>query len=146
MKRSVSVLFMFLVSFMGMVHGMEGKDPEVAEVIVNALQSSADGWNAGDLDAFLAPYDATARYMTGSGPVEWDGMRARYREKYFEKGRPEQALEFDRIEVRELGGGIALVTGRFRLSGGGQPEGSGWFSLIWKRTPAGWRIIHDHSS
>ena len=146
MKRSAFVLLMVLVSFLVTVRWMEGKDPEVTEVIVIALHKSAEGWNAGDLDAFLAPYDETAHYMTGSGPVGWDGMRARYREKYFLEGRPEQALEFDRIEVREPGGGIALVTGSFRLSGGGKPEKSGWFTLIWKRTPVGWRIIHDHSS
>ena len=146
MKQSVSVLFIVLVSFMGTVRRIEAKDPEVTEVIVIALEKSAEGWNAGDLDAFLAPYDETANYMTGSGPVGWDGMRARYREKYFLRGRPEQALDFDSIEVREPGGGIALVTGRFRLSGGGKPEGSGWFTLIWKRTSVGWRIIHDHSS
>jgi len=40
----------------------------------------------------------------------------------------------------------ALVTGRFILSGGTEPEQSGWFTLVWIRTPAGWRAIHDHTS
>jgi len=38
------------------------------------------------------------------------------------------------------------MTGRFALSGGGLPEQSGWFSLVWLQTPAGWRVVHDHSS
>ena len=28
----------------------------------------------------------------------------------------------------------------------GEPERSGWFSTIWERQAAGWRVIHDHSS
>jgi ketosteroid isomerase-like protein len=40
----------------------------------------------------------------------------------------------------------ALITGRFTLSGGGKDEQTGRFTLIWMRTPAGWRIVHDHSS
>ena len=51
--------------------------------------------------------------------------------------------------VRELEKALlpfALVGGRFVLEGGGQPEHSGWFSTIWERQSAGWRVIHDHSS
>ena len=40
----------------------------------------------------------------------------------------------------------ALATARFVLSGGGKPDQSGWFTLVWLRTPAGWRAVHDHSS
>jgi hypothetical protein len=32
------------------------------------------------------------------------------------------------------------------LTGGGEMDRSGWFSLTWEKTGAGWRIIHDHSS
>ena len=39
-----------------------------------------------------------------------------------------------------------LMTGRFILSGGEEAEQSGWFTLVWARTPEGWRVIHDHSS
>ena len=58
----------------------------------------------------------------------------------------DQQVRFDQTTVRPLGADHALMTGRFTLSGGGQPDRSGWFSLVWKRTPSGWRILHDHSS
>ena len=35
---------------------------------------------------------------------------------------------------------------RVLLSGGGEAEKSGWFTLVWVRTPEGWRAVHDHSS
>jgi ketosteroid isomerase-like protein len=73
-------------------------------------------------------------------------MVRRYREKYFAGGRPLQALRFDDLAVRPLGPDHALVTGRFLLSGGGLADQSGRFTLVWVRTPEGWRILHDHSS
>ena len=50
------------------------------------------------------------------------------------------------MTIRRLGPGHALVVGHFILHGGGQPEQSGWFSTVWERQAAGWRVIHDHSS
>ena len=57
-------------------------------------------------------------------------------------------LTFSELDVRPLADGVALMTGKFSLkrtaAGGG--DASGRFTLIWKQTPAGWKIIHDHSS
>ncbi len=39
-----------------------------------------------------------------------------------------------------------MMTGGFALTGGGRPDATGRFTLVWQRTAAGWRIIHDHSS
>ena len=47
-----------------------------------------------------------------------------------------------------LGDGYALAHGRFALkrtaAGGG--DSTGRFTLVLRRTPQGWRIIHVHSS
>jgi hypothetical protein len=40
----------------------------------------------------------------------------------------------------------AIVTGKYILTGAGLPNRTGWFTTIWVRTPAGWRMVHDHSS
>ena len=76
----------------------------------------------------------------GVAPIE-----KAFREKYFRDGRAIQALRFEDLAVRPLGRDAAL-----RLPagapGGDQPEQSGWFTLAWIRTPAGWRVAHDHSS
>jgi ketosteroid isomerase-like protein len=54
-------------------------------------------------------------------------------------------LHYEHVEVRPLGGAYALVTGQYVLTGGGQPQRTGWFTTVWLRTPAGWRMMHDHS-
>jgi ketosteroid isomerase-like protein len=114
--------------------------------IVRTLMASADDWNRGDLDRFIAPYAVESTFMTPAGPVGRTAMIERYREKYFAGGRPEQALRFDDVEVRMLGSDYALMTGRYLLAGGGLPDRSGRFTLIWVRQADGWRILHDHTS
>ena len=120
--------------------------PDPPEEILTQLKATPAYWNSGDLDRFVAPYDSAATFMTGTGPIGREEMRAHYRSKYFASGHPDQQLGFEQLTVRSLGADYALVTGRFVLSGGGKPELSGWFSLVWHRTPEGWKILHDHSS
>ena len=122
-----------------------GTPPDAAELI-KALNATAEMWNRGDIDGFMAPYAESATYMTPAGPIGVDAMRARYLAKYFTGAKPDQLLRFDQLDVRALGTDHALMTGRFTLAGGGKPDQTGRFSLTWMRTPAGWRILHDHSS
>ena len=53
---------------------------------------------------------------------------------FWRDGKPKQTLSFDRIEVRPLGDRHALSTGHFVLTGGGEADRSGWFSLTWEKT------------
>jgi ketosteroid isomerase-like protein len=105
--------------------------------MVRVLTASADDWNWGDLNRFIAPYAAESTFMTPAGPVGRAGMVERYRNKYFASGRPQQTLRFDSLEVRTLGTDHALMTGRFLLAGGGVPDQSGRFTLIWLRQADG---------
>ena len=114
------------------------------------LKDSEDAWNRADLVTFASFYDDSpdttfiGREVTRGGPKE---VLARYRRGY---PTPEAMgkLTFSEIEVRPLGDGYALAHGRFALkrtpAGGG--DAAGRFTLVLRRTGAGWRIIHDHSS
>lgn len=56
-------------------------------------------------------------------------------------------LQFQDLNIDVLSGKSAVVTGSWHLamSDGKQPHGL--FTLILKRIPpAGWRIVHDHTS
>ena len=69
---------------------------------------------------------------------------------------PEQMgkLTFNDLDIRLLTSGcgkseIALVTGRFHLertAKGEAKKDDGIFSLVWRKGPAGWKIILDHTS
>ncbi len=116
------------------------------------IQASAEAWNRGDLDGFLSTYqDSTGTtFMTGPGVIHGLAtIRERYRKSYFTAGAvPPTVLRFEQLAVRPLGPDYALCTGRFLLTDRvtGADAGHGNFSLVLRRTPAGWKIIHDHSS
>ncbi len=112
-----------------------------------AVQASADAWNRGDLKGHLAIYDASVTVMTKSGPRPTiEAIEESFGQTYFVDGKPRQNLRMERVDIRGLSARSALMTGKFILSGGVEPEQSGWFTLVWIRTPAGWRAVHDHTS
>jgi ketosteroid isomerase-like protein len=111
------------------------------------LADSALAFNRGDLPGHLAVYDESVTFMTKDGPRPGIApIEKAFRETYFRDGKPIQQLRFEALAVRRLAPDIALATARWVLSGGDKAEQSGWFTLAWQRTPAGWRVVHDHSS
>ncbi len=141
--RIASLLFVLAVAA-ACASSRPPRDP--SGEIAGRIRESADAWNRGDLAAFVADYDDSATFVTSKGLIGKEEMARHYAEKYFHGGKPDQTLRFEEIRVRILGDGVALATGRWAVSGGGKPEQSGWFSLVWKKVPDGWRIVHDHSS
>ncbi len=127
--------------------------PSDAAAIRAVFDTTTAGWNRGDLSAYLSAYTDSATAMGASGPVRGvnaigDQMRA----GYWRTGRPVQALHYEQLEIRSLGPDHALATGQYVLTGGGRPDRTGWFTTIWARIPpasghpAGWQMVHDHSS
>ena len=115
--------------------------------IQQRLADSALAFNRGDLPGHLAIYDESVTFMTKDGPRPGVApIEKAFREKYFRDGKPIQQLRFEALAVRQLAPDAALATARWVLSGGDKAEQSGWFTLAWQRTPAGWRVVHDHSS
>ena len=57
-------------------------------------------------------------------------------------------LVLNEIEIRTLAPDVALATGKFELKRTAAAGGdtSGRFTLILRKSAAGWKIIHDHSS
>jgi uncharacterized protein (TIGR02246 family) len=121
-----------------------------ADDVRKLLKDSEVAWNRADLVTFASFYDDSqdttfiGKEVTRGGPKE---VLARYRRNY---PTPEKmgVLTFSEIEVRPLGDSFALANGKFFLkrteAGGG--DATGRFTLVLRRTPKGWRIIHDHSS
>jgi uncharacterized protein (TIGR02246 family) len=114
------------------------------------LQNSEAVWNRGDLETFVSDYDDSPETTFIGNEVVRGGREAilgRYRRRYPNREAMGK-LTFSEIEVRTLGAGIALAHGRYQLrrSAAGGGDAAGRFTLILRKTPAGWKIIHDHSS
>lgn len=117
------------------------------EAAIRALfDSTAAGWNRGDLAVYMSPYaDSAVGAGAGSFDVGKAAIERTMRAGFWRNGRPAQELHYENIRVRMLGADYALVNGEFVLTGGGRPERRGLFSTVWARTSDGWRMINDHS-
>ena len=111
-----------------------------------ALDSTADGWNNGDLAKYLAVYTKDATEMLSTGPKGGvEAIEDTMKRGFWRSGRPEQTLRYENVLVRMLGKDGAVVTGQYVLTGAGKPDRTGWFTTAWVRTKGGWRMMHDHS-
>jgi ketosteroid isomerase-like protein len=128
----------------GRLEGMKPSDSEAIEAVLHAQQ---DAWNRGDLRAFLEGYwDSPDLTFAGSEGIVrgYDGLLERYRKHYPDKQSMGELL-FSGLEMRSLGSDSALVLGSWHLKRT-MGDAGGVFSLVFHRFPAGWRIVHDHTS
>lgn len=145
--RAARLTVMLALVLGGSVSAQARSTGALTAEFVKLLEGSKDAWNRGDLAGHLAIDADSVEFMTREGPIIGTAKTAEaLARSFFRDGKPVQSLRFERVTVRPLGDRHALVVGRFVLTGGDQPEHSGWFSTIWERQPVGWRIIHDHSS
>ncbi len=123
------------------------RSPSDAAAIKAVFDTTAAGWNRGELPVYLSAYVDTATAMGSAGLVRGvAGIEGQMRAGFWRTGRPLQNLSYAHLEIRPIGPDQAIATGQYILTGGGRPDRTGWFSTIWVRTPRGWRMVHDHSS
>ena len=118
----------------------------VAEIQA-VLTAQQDAWNRGDIDAFMNGYARSASTVFISEDEVtrgWETVRDRYRAKYSDRAKM-GTLSFFEIEVTMLSPDSAVVLGRWKLKRAND-EPHGRFTLVFKRLPEGWRIVHDHTS
>jgi ketosteroid isomerase-like protein len=120
---------------------------DAASEIRNVLQSQQDAWNRGDVEAFMSGYWRSDRTVFVSGDEVrrgWQKVRDRYKTKYSDRAKM-GTLTFSNLEISPLSNRSAVVLGRWKLKrANDQPHGR--FTLIFRRFPEGWRVVHDHTS
>jgi len=115
--------------------------------IRSVLRAQQDAWNRGDIDAFMNGYARSRSTIFVSEDTVrrgWETVRDRYRKKYSDHAKM-GLLTFSDLEITSLGSDAAVVLGRWKLKRA-QDQPHGRFTLIFRRLPEGWRIVHDHTS
>lgn len=124
-------------------------DAATSAAIHAVMDAQVAAWNRGDVAGFMHGYEDSPETTFVSDHVAkgYQAILARYREKYTSRAMM-GTLEFTQLEVRPLCPQYASVTGHFHLTrtaaAGGDARGV--FSLLFKKTGQGWRIILDHTS
>jgi beta-aspartyl-peptidase (threonine type) len=124
-------------------------DQETKTAVENVLRTQQAAWNRHDLEGFMAGYWNSPQLTFFSDAHEtsgWEGALARYRNRYQGEGKEMGKLEFSELRIEPLGSDAAFVRGAWHLtlSDGKTPHGI--FTLVFRRFPEGWKIVHDHTS
>src|SRR5262245_41232798 len=120
-----------------------------ADRIRAIIEEQARAWNKGDLDGFMDAYLDSEELRFFSGGNVTKGRRPlfeRYRKRYQAEGKEKMGkLTFSELDVTVLADDAALVRGRWKVVLEKEaPEGL--FTLLMRRYPSGWKIVHDHTS
>jgi uncharacterized protein (TIGR02246 family) len=155
--RRFLLFFLVLIWIRGgpaiLAQGAQSADETAIRTVIAA---QAMAWNRGDVTAFMQGYeDSPETTFVGAGTVRkgFQPILDRYLQTYSTRAQM-GTLSFSNIAVRLLPGSCgaveyAVVTGNFHLDRaqkGKAKKDDGVFSLMWHKSPQGWKIVLDHTS
>ena len=128
-----------------------GQDAEdVARTAIRKMMEQQQAaWNRKDLEAFMSGYWSSPDLTFFSGAREAKGWQAaldRYKKAYQSAGHEMGRLEFTNLRIEMLCPDAAFVRGEFRLTMSDGKKPQGLFTLVLRKFPEGWKIVHDHSA
>jgi ketosteroid isomerase-like protein len=121
----------------------------VSVEVTKVLGSQMKAWNDHDLDGFMAGYWKSPDLTFFSGAKEnrgWQAAMDRYKATYQSPGHEMGKLEFANMRVEALDADAAFVRGEWHLTMSDGKTPHGLFTLVFRKFPDGWKIVHDHTS
>ncbi|MBW4697905.1 MAG: nuclear transport factor 2 family protein [Aphanocapsa lilacina HA4352-LM1] len=115
----------------------------------SVLEQQATAWNRGDIPGFMAGYEnaETTTFVGTDVNRGYQKVLERYLKRY---PTPEAMgkLTFSNLEILPLSEEYASALGQWKLERATKDGGNvgGYFTLLLRKTAAGWRIILDHTS
>ena len=124
------------------------KSDTTSEAAIRAvLDAQRDAWNRGNIEGYMDGYDRSpnTEFVGGDNISRgWQTVLDRYKKNYNSREKMGM-LTFSDLEITMLSKDAALVLGRWRLKRAND-EPHGIFTLLFRKTKTGWKIVHDHSS
>lgn len=125
-------------------HKHESRDIAAVRAVIGAQR---DAWNRGDVAGYMDGYARSPNTVFVSGDDVtrgWQTVLDRYKKNYNSREKM-GTLFFSDLEITPIGTRTAIVLGSRRLRRAND-EPHGRFTLIFRKTKSGWRIVHDHTS
>jgi len=140
------VIFLLSLSFHAFAQTSRS---DAKSAVENVLRGQVEAWNRHDLEGFMAGYRKSPDLVFFSGAQKtsgWQPTFERYRARYQSEGREMGKLEFSDLSIQQLAPDAAYVMGEFHLTMSDGKTPHGLFTLIFRKFPEGWKIVHDHTS
>ena len=124
-----------------------GRAASVEDEVKKVLNKQVAAWNKGDTDGFLDGYASDTVFVGEKMTRGIEDLKKRYQEHYPTRASMGK-LSFYDLEIHPMGKDYAYAIGRWQLDrdkeGGGNV--SGVYSLVFRRTSIGWKIVLDHTN
>ncbi len=123
------------------------KDDRNVAAVRAVIEGQAAAWNRGDVGGYMDGYarEETTTLVSGDTVTRgWQTVLNHYKKSYDSPAKM-GALAFTELEIRPLSEFYMMAVGRWQLTREADTP-RGRFTLIFRRTSAGWRIVHDHTS
>ena len=115
--------------------------------IRQVLDAQAAAWNRGDIEGYMDGYNRSPDTIFVSGDRVargWQTVLDRYKKAYDSREKM-GTLTFSDLEITVLSKDAAIALGRWHLQRS-KDEPHGRFTLLFRKTKTGWKIVHDHTS
>ena len=141
---TLGVIFFAQAASSAQSNKLDGTSEAAIHAVLNVQR---DAWNRGDIEGYMEGYDRSPDTVFVSGDRinrGWQMVLDRYKKSYDSREKM-GVLTFSDIEITMLSKDAAVVLGRWRLKRASD-EPHGTFTLLFRKTKAGWKIVHDHTS
>ncbi len=121
--------------------------PDWRSEVSALLTAQAAAWNRGDIAGYMDGYwRSDSLLFTSGGSVRrgWSETFKKYAATYDSREKM-GTLTFSGLEFHLPAPGAAWVFGRWELARASDAPG-GVFTVVLRRFPEGWKIVHDHTS
>ena len=143
----ISMFTILLTFFFSFSLSAQTNDSSAAKDIQLILTTQAAAWNNGDIEGYMQGYwKSDSLLFTSGGNIQrgWKATLEKYKKSYNTKEKM-GILKFSQLEITQLSSESAWILGHWELERkGDHPQGV--FTLVLKKFPDGWKIIHDHTS
>jgi uncharacterized protein (TIGR02246 family) len=123
------------------------RDGRIVAAVRAVIDAQSEAWNRGNIEGYMDGYARSADtiFVSGDNVTRgWQTVLDRYKKNYDSREKM-GTLTFSELEITPIGNDTAIALGRWHLQRT-KDEPHGRFTLVFRKTKQGWRIVHDHTS
>ena len=149
-RQSLFAVLLFALLLSTRVTAQKPQERNTAKQVADiraVLDAQRDAWNRGDIEGYMQGYahSEDTVFVSGDNLTRgWQTVLERYKRTYNSREKM-GTLTFAELETTLLSKDAAIVTGRWHLQRANDAP-HGRFTLVFRKTKQGWKIIHDHTS